>query len=169
MNASLRIRPVAPNDMPLVRELVFQTAHEAMEPDRPYVEFQTEWNAWGVFDDLHDADASYVQRDGAFFVSECDGQIVGTGAILRFESPDTCELKRIALKPAYRGRGFGYALIRALMLEARAKGYQRMVLWTNRYRLTRAVALYRQMGFVEIPQDGADWDVIWMARDLQDL
>ncbi len=166
MSHLLHIRPVKADEMPAVKDLVFRTAHEVMEPERMYEEFRSLWDAWGVFDDLHDAEASYVGRGGAFFVGEFDGQIVGTGAFLRYDTPGYCELKRIAMKPAYRGRGFGYAMIRRLMVEARTMGYRRMILWTNRYRLTRAVALYRQMGFVEVQHDGADEDEIWLERGL---
>ena len=169
MSHPLHIRPVNADEMPTVKDLVFRTAHEVMEPEKPYEEFRGVWDAWGVFDDLHDAEASYLNHGGMFLVGECDGQIVGTGAFLRYETPGYCELKRIALKPAYRGRGIGYAIIRKLMDEARAMGYQRMILWTNRYKLTRAVALYKQMGFVEVQHDGSDEDEIWLERALGDL
>ena len=154
--------------MPVVKDLVFRTAHEVMEPERPYEEFRDLWDAWGVFDDLHDAEASYRGNGGAFLVGECDGDIVGTGAFLRYEAGEYCELKRIALKPAYRGRGFGYVMIRRLMDEARNMGYRRMILWTNRYKLQHAVALYQRMGFVEVQHEGADEDEIWLERALAD-
>jgi GNAT superfamily N-acetyltransferase len=166
MSNQLHIRPVKADEMPDVKELVLRIAHEMMEPETPYEQLKNQWNEWGVFNDLDDVEASYISQGGAFFISECDGQIVGTGAFLRYEAPGYCELKRIALKPAYRGRGFGYAMIRALMHEARAMGYQRMILWTNRQKLTRAIALYLRMGFVEVQHEGADEDEIWLEREL---
>ena len=168
MSHQLHVRPVKADEMPVVKELVFRTAHEVMEPEKPYEQFRSLWDSWGVFDDLHDAEASYTGHGGAFFVGECDDQIVGTGAFLRYEAPGYCELKRIALRPAYRGRGFGYAMIRSLMDAAWAMGYERMILWTNRYRLKRAVALYQQMGFVEVQHEGAEEDEIWLERALGD-
>ena len=166
MNYQFHIRPVKTSEAAVVKDLVFRTAHERMEPERPYEQFWSLWDAWGVFDDLHDIEANYISVGGAFIVGECDGQVVGTGAFRRYELPGYCELKRIALLPAYRGRGYGYAIIRALMEQARAMGYGRMILWTNRFRLTRAVTLYLQMGFIEVPHDGADEDEIWLERDL---
>ena len=41
-----------------------------------------------------------------------------------------------------------------------------MILWTNRFKLTRALALSRQIGFVEVLHAGADEDEIWMEMAL---
>lgn len=166
MQTQLNIRPIRAAEAPIAKALVFRVAHEMMEPETPFESFRTLWDSWGVFDDLHDIAASYELKDGAFLVAEDAGAIVGTGAILRYEQPGYCELKRIALLPEYRGHGHGYALVRALIGEAQRRRYRAMILWTNRFRLTRAIALYQQMGFVEVPHQGADSDEIWMEQDL---
>jgi N-acetylglutamate synthase-like GNAT family acetyltransferase len=137
-----------------------------MEPETPLEEFKTLWDSWGVFNDMHDVQASYLENGGVFLVSELDGHVVGTGAFLRYEAEGYCELKRIALLPAYRGQGIGYALLLELLDQARATGYTKAILWTNRYKLARAVAFYRQMGFAEVPHAGADEDEIWMEMPI---
>ena len=166
MHTQLSIRPIRADEAPIAKALVFRVAHEMMEPETPFESFRALWDSWGVFDDLHDVVASYELKDGVFLVGEDAGVIVGTGAILRYEQPGYCELKRIALLPEYRGHGYGYALVRALIGEAERRRYRAMILWTNRFKLARAVALYKRIGFVEVPHEDADPDEIWMERNL---
>jgi GNAT superfamily N-acetyltransferase len=166
MRYNTTIRPIQPDEATEAKELVFQVAHELMEPETPFGDFKAQWNSWGVFNDMDSVQTSYFENGGVFLVSVCDGQIVGTGAFLRYEAEGYCELKRITLVPEYRGQGLGYAMIMELIGQAQTMGYSKMILWTNRFKLTRAVALYRQIGFVEVSHEGADEDEIWMEIAL---
>ena len=61
--------------------------------------------------------------------------------------PDTCELKRLYVRPAFRGTGLGTMMVSALVERAALAGYSRLCLETARF-MTGAMRLYAEAGFV---------------------
>jgi ribosomal protein S18 acetylase RimI-like enzyme len=59
-------------------------------------------------------------------------------------------MKRLYLRPQFRGKGLGRALAERIIAEARQIGYQQMRLDTVESEMKDAVAMYRKLGFHEI-------------------
>ncbi len=165
MPTALTIRSLHPSEAPQAKHLIYTVAHALMEPHKSLAEVTAQWDAWGVCSDLDDVQKSYFENGGVFLVSMDGAHMAGTGAFWHY-AEGVCELKRITLLPEYQSQGAGYAMLMELLSRARAMGYEKMCLWTNRHKLARAVAFYHRLGFVEVPHEGADEEEIWMEKDL---
>jgi N-acetylglutamate synthase-like GNAT family acetyltransferase len=81
-----------------------------------------------------------------FYVLEVDGKPYGCVALDHFE-PDACKLKRLAVLPEFRGRGYGRALVDHAMEQARTLGVSRVQLGLIAAN-KRLVEWYARIGFV---------------------
>jgi len=92
--------------------------------------------------------ADYARPDGRVLVAVEGGETVGVVGLRRL-SGKVCELKRMYVRPEFRGKGIGRKLAKRAIKEARDIGYVRMRLDTLS-RLKEAVSLYDSLGFKEI-------------------
>jgi putative acetyltransferase len=99
--------------------------------------------------ELANLPGDYSPPDGRLLLVEYDGQIAGCVALHKLEE-GICEMKRLYLRPDFRGKGLGRALANRIIAEARQVGYQRMRLDTVEPVMKDAVAMYRRIGFGEI-------------------
>ncbi|MGH7566576.1 MAG: GNAT family N-acetyltransferase [Gemmatimonadota bacterium] len=138
------IRTFLPTDAREVRELVFGVLEEfGLAPDHA-----------GTDVDLSDVERHYQARGGEFWVVEDGrGRVVGTcGLWLDSDDPDRSELRKMYLRPEWRGRGLGGQLLEIALSHARGAGRGRVELETNR-AMTAAIGLYESRGFREIEGD----------------
>src|SRR5579863_4652603 len=91
----------------------------------------------------------YAPPEGRLFLAEYESQLAGCVALHKL-GPGICEMKRLYLRPQFRGKGFGRALADRIIAEARQIGYERMRLDTVEPVMKDAVAMYRRIGFKEI-------------------
>jgi putative acetyltransferase len=91
----------------------------------------------------------YAPPAGRLLLAEFEGQLAGCAALHPLE-PGICEMKRLYLRPNFRGKSLGRTLADRIITEARQIGYQRMRLDTVEPVMKDAVAMYRKIGFREI-------------------
>ncbi len=91
----------------------------------------------------------YVRPGGRLLLVREGGTVAGCGALRRMDE-GVAEMKRMWLRPRFRGKGIGRALADTLVAAAREEGYGAVRLETLSV-MPRARELYRSMGFVEIP------------------
>jgi putative acetyltransferase len=94
--------------------------------------------------DLNDIKAYYFGSGGTFFVGISEGKVVGTAGVRKLDG-NTCEIRRIYLKKAFRNKGNGKKLFRTA-LDFAEKNCSGAVLKTDS-TLTKAIDMYLKHGF----------------------
>ena len=93
---------------------------------------------------------AYAPPSGCLLLAREGG--VAAGCIAFRDSRNRiCEMKRLYVRPAFRGRALGELLVTRLIAEARHSGYGRMRLDTVSSSMQSAIHLYRRLGFLEVP------------------
>lgn len=138
----------------------------------------TEYGAVGCGYSIEDPEVdnmfeAYPARDSAFFVLECNGQVLGCAGVgpLAGADPGICELRKMYLLPEARGTGIGTQLLKLCLEAAGELGYQKCYLETLEH-MTHARHLYRKYGFKSVDQPigntGHSACNFWMIKDLDE-
>lgn len=145
MNAHLieLVTPDSPAELDALRE-IFREYAASLPVDLGFQGFETE---------LATLPADYAAPRGALLMGLVNGQIAGCCALRPMDSvdyPNACEMKRLYVRPAFRGLGLGRQLAEAIMDAARMAAYDYVLLDTLN-DMEAARALYEDLGFGEIP------------------
>ena len=98
---------------------------------------------------LENPEEAILKGGGAILFARQKGQIIGAVA-LRYNEAGALELTKMAVDKPFRGRGAGKELCRAAIRKAAEMGAPKLILYSQT-RLPAAIALYRKMGFRDIP------------------
>ncbi|MGI8734615.1 MAG: GNAT family N-acetyltransferase [Pyrinomonadaceae bacterium] len=99
--------------------------------------------------ELAELPGEYAPPSGRLLIAYADDQVAGCAA-LRDLGNGVCEMKRLFVRPAFRGARLGWNLAEAVLKEARGIGYKRIRLDTLPGKMDRAIAMYRFLGFKDI-------------------
>jgi len=112
--------------------------------------------------------APYDPPRGCLLLATENGTTMGVAG-LKPLAPEIAEVKRLYVVPQARGRGLGRRLAERAIAEARRRGYSRVRLDTHRPSMASAIALYRALGFVEIPPYGPDLggEIVFFEKSLR--
>ena len=110
--------------------------------------------------------SKYGLPEGRLYVLFADGKSAGCIGLRKIYS-QTCEMKRLYIRSAWRGKKLGETLVEKIITEARKIGYSCMVLDRLPF-LQNAIRLYKKIGFYEIESynDSPLDTSIYMKLDL---
>ena len=98
----------------------------------------------------------YAPPKGRLLLATVAGQPVGCVGLRPFPQDGTCEMKRLYVRPTFRGEEAGKRLVEHVVQQACALGYTRLRLDTHPPTMQAAVALYRKLGFREVAVNPAE-------------
>lgn len=127
-----------PHDLPSIR-MLFEEYASALNISLCFQNFAEE---------LATLPGRYAPPAGNIWLAEIEGAVAGCVA-MRPISADRAEMKRLYVRPAYRGLGLGEKLAQTVLAAAKEKGYRELCLDTLPV-MEKAIGLYRAMGFREI-------------------
>ena len=117
-------------------------------------------------EEIKNLEVKYGMPEGRLYAALADDKVAGCIALRKIDK-ENAEVKRLFVKPEFRGHKLGEKLVNQLMKDAREIGYRHILLDTLPF-LKSAIKLYRDLGFYEIDSyNGAPLGhLIYMKYDL---
>lgn len=125
-----------PADIAHVRALLLEYA-ASLDVDLHFQQFDRE---------VAELPGHYTPPGGTLLLAYVDHAVAGCIAVHAWQPPDVAEIKRLFVRPGFRGLQLGEQLMRAALAFARSAGYGEVWLDTLP-SMTAARALYASMGF----------------------
>ncbi len=160
MPDKLIIRQAEAKDYPFMREMLYEAIFIPEGENRP---------PFSIIDDpkIYKYISGWMKASDSGFIAEVGGQAVGAAWTRLFENAEdggygfvddsTPELA-LAVFEKDRDKGIGTALMKALMVELKHKGYARLSLSVD--KLNRAVGFYIKLGFETVKEQETDFLMI---------
>ena len=117
-------------------------------------------------EELRSPAAKYAPPGGRLYLARAEGAAVGCIALRQLDETRG-ELKRLYVRPAFRGRGIASRLVERIIGDARDIGYRLLLLDTLPF-LEDAIRLYRRRGFTDIPcyNDSPMAETVYLGLEL---
>lgn len=145
--------------MKLLQLIYFMQLIQAQSPEeiRSASELFAEYASWieislcfqNFAKEVAELPGGYAPPSGRLFLAVEGDDVMGCVA-LRKIGEGVGEMKRLYVRPEFRGRGLGRTLTEKLIAEAKQIGYARLRLDTLPGKMDQAIAMYRSFGFQEI-------------------
>lgn len=154
------IQAESPQDLLHARELMLEYAR--------WLEFDLCFQ--GFEEELQSLPGKYATPRGRLLLAFWDGELAGMCALRSLTEEGLCEMKRLYVRPQFRGKAIGHALATKIIAEAHAIGYSHMRLDTVPGRMDAAIQMYRELRFREIESYYATpvAGTLFMELDLAD-
>ncbi|HEV2491502.1 MAG TPA: GNAT family N-acetyltransferase [Terriglobia bacterium] len=133
------VQPGSVEDIRTTREL-FREYAASLGEEFCFLNFEQE---------LRDLPGEYAPPAGRLFLARMDTALAGCVGLRRIDAA-TCEMKRLYVRPSFRGQHLGRTLANTVIQQAREIGYSTMRLDTLP-SMREAVPLYESLGFTRIP------------------
>jgi ribosomal protein S18 acetylase RimI-like enzyme len=155
----LTIEPAAGRDGMATLRALFLEYQDWLGVDLCFQGFEAE---------LADLPGNYAPPAGGLWLARVEGALAGCVGF-RPHAGGACEMKRLWVRPGFRGLGLGRRLAETSIAAARRAGYRTMCLDTLGF-MDEARALYESLGFREIPAyyDNPLADVRYLELDLSE-
>lgn len=117
-------------------------------------------------DELRNLDEKYGMPEGRLYLAYCDEELAGCIGLKKIDETN-CEMKRLYVRPQFRGKQIGNVLVRRIIEDAKEIGYHIMLLDTLPF-LESALHMYQKFGFYEIESynDSPMENSIYMKLEL---
>lgn len=145
-NLVIAIKPIQQHQTKQAKQIVIEVCLEI------WSDILTEENLLqqDPLSDIDDVKSHYFDNDGLFLVLLDDEQVVGTGAIRKFNQ-EICELKRMWFIKEYRRQGWGRKMAQILFDFAKQTGYRKVRLdFVSEELQPQAFQFYKNLGFYPI-------------------
>lgn len=118
-------------------------------------------------EEIRHLEKKYGLPDGRLYLAYCGGKPAGCIGLRKLDE-ENCEMKRLYVRPEFRGKRIGRRLVEQIISDAGEIGYDHMLLDTLPF-LESAIRMYKRYGFYEIPgyNNSPVETTIYMRLDLQ--
>ncbi|EXG87034.1 acetyltransferase, N-acetylglutamate synthase [Clostridium sp. ASBs410] len=136
---------VAYDNIREIKELFLEYTHMLVENDPDFAEYLKIQNYDSELDHLAD---KYARPNGRLYIAKVEDEAVGCIGLRKIDD-ENCEMKRLYVKPAFRGHQIANKLVELIINDAKEIGYKSILLDTLPF-LEGAIRLYKKLGFYEI-------------------